>query len=107
MYLNTPIRPPAESYVKTISNAKLKYAAEVLGGISIELLISQGFQSEIADHFAAILSIIKRHPMNQFEIGWFLKSRGCSDISKIFCDLENDEKVEIINYKGFNTFRLN
>ncbi len=107
LYLNTPIRPPAESYVKTISNAKLKYAAEVLGGVSIELLISQGFHSEIADHFTAILSIIKRHPMNQFEVSWFLKSRGCSDTSKIFYDLENDDKVEIINYKGFDTYRLN
>lgn len=106
LYLNTPVRPPAESYVKTIENEKLTHAVELLGGISIDLLVSQGFHSEDADHFAAIMSIIKRHPMNQFEISWFLESRGCSDVRKIFNALESDCKVENIYYKGYDTYRL-
>lgn len=77
LYINTPVRPPAEANVKAISSQTMALAVSTLGGISIDLLESEGFHSEISDHFEAILSIIKRHPMNQFEIEGFLKSRGC------------------------------
>lgn len=106
LYLNTPIRPPVESYVKAIGSEKMNRAVELLGGISIDLLFSHGFHSEITDHYDAIMSIIKRHPMNQFEITRFLELRGCRYISKIFSDLESDSTVEKINYKGYDTYRL-
>lgn len=106
LYLNTPVRPPAESDVSVVDHEKMDYAAELLGGISIDLLSSEGFHSEIEDNHAAILSIIKRHPMNQFEIEGFLASRGHSDIDEFLNELKQDEKVEVINYKGYDTYRL-
>lgn len=106
LYLNTPVRPPAETAVKAISRQKMEQALAVLGGISIDLLHSQGFQSNIADHYTAILSIIKRHPMNQFEIEGFLHSRGYEDIKTIFSRLQADEAVDVISYKGYDTYRL-
>jgi len=106
LYINTPVRPPAEKFVSTISSARMKYAASVLGGISMELLVSEGFHSEINDDLSAILSIIKRHPMNQFEVSWFLKSRECENEQKIFSEMEADSKVEKIEYKGIATYRL-
>ncbi len=106
LYLNTPVRPPAEAYAKEITPEKMRNAVELLGGISIDLLESEGFHSEIKDHHEAILSIIKRHPMNQFEIEGFLKSRGCADISSVLNDLKNDRRVVTISYKGYDTFRL-
>ncbi|SMB79341.1 Wyosine [tRNA(Phe)-imidazoG37] synthetase, radical SAM superfamily [Desulfonispora thiosulfatigenes DSM 11270] len=106
LYLNTPVRPPAESYVKEINSEKMLYAVEKLGGISIDLLKSLGFQSEIKDDLKAILSIIKRHPMNQFEIEEFLKSRECTNIDEIISDLKKDEQVDVIDYKGYITYRL-
>jgi len=106
LYLNTPVRPPAESEVSIVDHEKMDHAAELLGGISIDLLSSEGFHSEIADDHAAILSIIKRHPMNQFEIEGFLASRGRSDIDRFLDELRQDEKVEVINYKGYDTYRL-
>lgn len=106
LYLNTPVRPSAESYVKAIDHEKMNRAVEILGGISIDLLHSQGFHSEITDHYAAIISIIKRHPMNQFEIESFLQSRGCSDIGTILNGLKQDHNVVSINYKGYDTYRL-
>ncbi len=60
----------------------MNYAAERLSGICIDLLESDGFHSEIKDDSLAVLSIIKRHPMNQFEIEGFLKSRDAKDIKK-------------------------
>lgn len=106
LYLNTPVRPPAEANINTISPERMEYAVDLLGGISIDLLESQGFYSEISDHYAAIMSIIRRHPMNQFEIEGFLKSRGSDDPQKVISALENDTQIDAINYKGFTTFRL-
>ena len=106
LYINTPIRPPAEESVKTVSSETMKLAVDVLGGISIDLLESEGFHSEITDHFEAILSIIKRHPMNQFEIEGFLKSRRCKDTDKIIRRLQNDKSIDSVSYKGYDTYRL-
>ena len=105
LYINTPVRPPAESYVKALSHEKMNHVVDVLGGISIDLLESEGFQSEIKDDYEAIMSIIKRHPMNQFEIEGFLDSRG-SNIAGVLDRLEKDSKVASISYKGYVTYRL-
>jgi wyosine [tRNA(Phe)-imidazoG37] synthetase (radical SAM superfamily) len=106
LYLNTLVRPPAEINVEAIDHQTMNREAKFLDGISIDLLESQGFHSEITDHYESILSIIKRHPMNQFEIVGFLKSRDCISIENIFIKLQEGIDVEIINYKGYNTYRL-
>lgn len=106
LYLNTPVRPPAEPDVSALDHEQMQRAVSILGGISIDLLSSQGFHSEIADHYAAILSIIKRHPMNQFEIESFLKNRGCEDIQKIMDRLKQDKAVSELEYMGYITYRL-
>jgi len=106
LYLNTPVRPPAKSEVKVVDHEKMNHAAEILGGISIDLLKSKGFHSEIKDDYAAILSIIKRHPMNQFEIDGFLKARGNVNTEIIFSKLKNDNTVAVINQMGYDMYRL-
>lgn len=106
VYLNTPVRPPAESFVKVISQEEMKYAVEKLGGISIDMLSSGEFFSEIEDSYEAILNIIRRHPMNQFEINSFLNSRKEKPGYNIFEKLESDEKINCILYKGIKTYRL-
>lgn len=106
LYINTSVRPPAESYVEAVNHEKMNHAINVLGGISIDLLVSQGFHSEIKDNYEAILSIIKRHPMNQFEIEGFLKARGNNNCDEFINRLKNDESVVAINYKGYETYRL-
>lgn len=106
VYLNTPVRPPAESFVKVVSQEEMKYAVEKLGGISIDMLSSGEFFSEIEDSYEAILNIIRRHPMNQFEINSFLNSRKEKLGYNIFEKLESDEKINCILYKGIKTYRL-
>lgn len=106
LYINTPVRPPAEEGIRAVSPGMMKHAVEVLGGTSIELLVSSGFHSEISDHTEAILSIIRRHPMNQFEIESFLRSRGCSDTASILSKLGKTGNVEQVNYKGYVTYRM-
>lgn len=106
VYLNTPVRPPAEDYVKTVSKEDMEYAIHELGGMSIDMLSSGSFFSEIADNYEAILSIIRRHPMNQFEVESFMNSRKEENIKNIFMKLENDSKINVIDYKGIKTYRL-
>ena len=106
VYLNTPVRPPAEDYVKTISKEDMEYAVHELGGISIDMLSSGSFFSEIADNYEAILSIIRRHPMNQFEVRGFLESRDVKDPEAMMEQMKKDEAIHVIDYKGILTFRL-
>jgi wyosine [tRNA(Phe)-imidazoG37] synthetase (radical SAM superfamily) len=106
VYINVPARPPAEKWVEMPKTESIKMALEILGGISIESLVSEGFYSEIKDDYEAILSIIKRHPMNNFEIKTFLEQRKSIDIRKIFEKLDKNDKIEKIEYKGYITYRV-
>ena len=105
LYINTPVRPPAESQVGESTDKRIEKAVDILGGIAINLAVSKGFYSEVKDDYEAILSIIKRHPMNQHEIKSFLEDRNCQDKDKVFKDLELNKQVEKINYKGYVTYR--
>ena len=105
-FVNTPVRPPAESFVEMATEEEIDYATEKLNAVSIEKLSSGSFFSDIEDGFKAILNIIKRHPMTQFEIKSFLESRDEKDIGEIFKKLNSDPKVNAINYKGIFTYRL-
>lgn len=106
LYINSPVRPPAESGICEIEKSQMEKAIIILGGISIDLLSSIGFSSQISDDFDAILSIIQRHPMNQFEIDSFLKSRGCTNSEKIIERLNDHVGVARIVYKGYDTYRI-
>ena len=106
LYINTPVRPPAEDYAVVSSKERINYACEVLGGISIDALASGGFFSEIEDDYEAILSIIGRHPMNQHEISGFLDSRNVKNADELFERLNKDDNVIPAEYKGYITYRL-
>ncbi len=106
LYLNTPVRPPAEPEVRPLSSEKMKRALQLLGGTAIDLLVSGDFHSDIKDDYQAVLSIIKRHPMNQHEIEDFLASRGIKDYPNLLARLKEDGGVEVISYKGYDTYRL-
>ncbi|EOD00495.1 radical SAM protein [Caldisalinibacter kiritimatiensis] len=106
LYINTPVRPPAEDYVKEPSKEVIEKAVKILGGISINSLLSEGFYSRVKDDYEAIKTIIKRHPMNQYEITSFLESRECDNIENIFNILEKDSDISVIEYKTYKTYRL-
>jgi len=106
IYINTVVRPPAEPGIEAVDSEALRRAVEILGGFPIDLLESEGFHSDIADDHEAVLSIIRRHPMNQFEIEAFLERRGCGDRIDVLKALRQDPLVATILYKGYETFRM-
>lgn len=104
LYLNIPIRPPAEKDVFPPEEKFLFAAAAYLNGIPA-LGYNASFQSEDQDDYEAIINIIKRHPMNNFEIKSFLKSRNCQEVENIFRRLNRDKFIDVINYKGIYSYR--
>lgn len=106
LYINSPVRPPAIASVKAASHERLEVISKELGGINIDILADPDFYSDILDNYQAILSIIRRHPMNQYEIKEFLKTRKISDFEKIFNDLNHDLRLQRISYKGYDTYRF-
>lgn len=106
LYINTPVRPPAESFVQAASPETIKKAAELMNGISIDMLTSGSFESGEKDSFEAVMSITRRHPMNRFEIESFLASRGERDIQGILARIEESESVTVLDYMGIKTYRV-
>jgi len=106
LYINSPVRPPDLKTVQAVDHKRLDEIAKKLNGINIDVLADPNFYSDITDHYQAILSIIKRHPMNQFEINAFLDSRKVDNKDKIFSELNENIELDIIKYKGFKTYRF-
>lgn len=106
VYINTPVRPPAEADVQCPDKERIHKAVQMLSGISIDMLASGNFFSDIDDPYEAVLSICKRHPMNNFELETFLKSRQVQNIEEFVRKLQADPKINVIDYKGILTYRL-
>ena len=104
LYINTPVRPPAEPAVRPVPPERLARFAQELGGVSIDALTTGAFHSEVADDYEAVLGIIRRHPMNQYEIAGFLEARQAEPVP-LLTRLEKDPSVETVRYKGYVTYR--
>lgn len=105
IYINSPVRIPAEKDVQCADESFIVYAAKILNAIPV-INHTSYFQSEDKDNYEAIINIIKRHPMNQFEIIDFLKSRNCKDAINIINKLNADGNVDRVSYKGITSYRL-
>ncbi|HOA79108.1 MAG TPA: radical SAM protein [Bacilli bacterium] len=105
LYINVPLRPPAETWVKPSAAERLEKAGEILGGVSIQAFSDQDFQSGIEDDYQAIISVIGRHAMRAGEIERFLENRGNDNASDIFARLDGDPEVEKIHYQNIVIYR--
>ncbi len=106
VYINTPVRPPAESFAEPPSKEQIQKAVEKLSAISIDMLSTGNFFSDVSDHYEAIKNICQRHPMNSFELETFLSSRNVADIETYKKRLEEDPEINCIKYKGITSYRL-
>jgi len=106
LYVNTPVRAPAESWVTPPSPEVVQKAARLFGAMTIDALVEGSFYSKIEDDYEAVLSIIARHPMNQHEIEGFLSSRHCGEVERVWSKIRQNKEVEVVSYKGYDTYRL-
>jgi len=109
LFINTPVRPPAENFVQPTDHKIVKKFADKLNGTAIDELVSIGFASDISNNYEAIHSIILRHPMNNFEIDNFLSTRKASEAEKlsVFSALQTDTSVTEKKYKGIVSYCAN
>ncbi len=105
LYINTPVRPPADPTVQPPDHDRVKKAAKYLGGIALDYLTDREFHSAEEDPMKAVLTICKRHPMNQYELAHFLQERGVEDVEKFRQGLKATEGVETVNYRGIESYR--
>lgn len=106
IYLNTTLRPPTVASVKPVDHFRMLEIADRLSAIAIDLHSNNRYLSDITDDYQALKSIIRRHPMNQHEITDFLRSRKNPDVTAILRRLADDPAIDVVAYKGYNTYRM-
>ncbi len=111
VFLNVPVRPPAEQWVKIPDEKMVLKAREILAASRMDYLPTGEFTSIETDPSKAILDIIGRHPMREEDIITFLKGRrtltnieGIKD--EIVKKLRNNPKVQEIAYGLTRFFRI-
>ncbi|MFU8787266.1 MAG: radical SAM protein [Candidatus Izemoplasmataceae bacterium] len=104
LYLNVPVRPPSEKHIEIPTDDCIQKFANKLNAIPIHQLASPEYKSTIAEDYEALISILKHHPLNQFEIIAFLKARNADD-GDVFNTLDQDSNIECIHYKNLKTYR--
>lgn len=107
VYINVPVRPPAEKYVEIPSKAQIDFAKDVFKAESIEKIQKGDFSSLEEDALQGVIQIIKRHPMKESEIKQFVISmKDEYEFHKVLERLNNHNNVEIIEKDDQRFFRF-
>ncbi|MCD6463770.1 MAG: radical SAM protein [Thermotogae bacterium] len=96
VYINAPVRAPAEPWVKIPSSERLKAAERILGGIGIAYLPESGYQFHEKELVEEFLGVVKRHPVTLKEFEKMVIRRGGSprEMLKVLLN----KGVEIVRY---------
>lgn len=108
VYINVPVRPPAEARVEIPERSRITKARELFRAESIEKLSRAPFSSAEIDGEKATLEIIKRHPMSREEVYDLLASQFSFSPARIEVFLEREEKrarIEKLTHGGKTFYR--
>ncbi len=111
VFVNAPVRPPAEQWVKIPDEKMVIKAREILDARRMDYLPTGDFTSLESNPTKAVLDIIGRHPMREEDIITFLKGRkSLSNIERvkdeIIKNLRKNLKVQEIAYGTTRFFRI-
>lgn len=112
VFVNVPVRPPAEQWVKIPDERIIIKAREILDARRMDYLPTGDFTSIESDPTKAVLDIIGRHPMREEDIITFLKGRkSLTNIEEevkdeIIKNLRKNPKVQEIAYGTTRFFRI-
>ncbi len=108
LYIDTPIRPPAEGWVKPAGPECLVRAHDILGDfIGIESMDITSPETGLFDSSAfsgpqdAILSLAKRHPLREEQAVQVISSfSGVGDALSLLLGLVSDGKLRCVEYNS-------
>ncbi len=103
VYVNVPIRPPAEKWVEVPSDEALVRAHEILGSYVVNEYEMGDFQVGSGDPYEEIIHICERHPMRSDQIE-NLSKRFSIPFEEMLSQLERDPRVKEIEYRGKKFF---
>ncbi|MHA1784739.1 MAG: radical SAM protein [Candidatus Helarchaeota archaeon] len=107
VYINVPIRPPAEPWVKIPSEESLKLAKDILGAYkNISEIESGEFSLHSSNFEDELLSIIRRHPLRDEQIIETFSNLTIEQIHENLKKLESNNKIQKINYQGRIFYKL-
>ncbi len=102
VYVNIPIRPPAESWAEPPDAEGLVRAHAILGeAVFIDQPESGTFgTSGGKDPMAALLAIVRRHPLRRQQVLETLASLASDEVESTLRQLERAGKIQKITYRG-------
>ncbi len=104
VYINVPIRPPAESWVEIPDEDTIVKAHEILHSYVIAKYEEGDFHiDDPSQLYDAILKICERHPMREEQVRNLAK-KFVANADKIIVNLKNDPNVKVIQYRGKTFF---
>lgn len=101
LYLNTPVRPPQQASLKPLSAKRMHTIQQTLGGIPLDYLSHESYQTLEDTPLKAIKSLVKRHPLTLQEIDGLLKQRFQMPLKALLNDIKNDPSLMITAHGPF------
>ncbi len=102
IFLNIPIRPPAEAWVEPPTKKSIALAHQIFGDVIP--IISEEIGDFSVDRFKdpidAIVYLVRRHPMRKEQVIEVLKQYTGIDINEKLFELLESGKVKAVDYKG-------
>jgi len=103
IYINVPIRPPAESWAVPPDNATIALAYTILGDGNVVDIAAEETGEFSIEGFTnpkdAILAIIRRHPMREEQVIETLKKFEVRDLHDYLKRLEESGKIKKVRYR--------
>ncbi|MHA1345805.1 MAG: radical SAM protein [Candidatus Heimdallarchaeaceae archaeon] len=102
IFINVPIRPPAESWVKIPDPEVLLEAQKILSAESISLYETSDVTSvdKTASPEHNILEIAQRHPLRKDQVYSLLENLSQSTIDGLLSRMEEEGKIKVVSYNN-------
>jgi len=101
VYINVPIRPPTEAWVKIPSKKDLNLANKILGAYKDISSPESGDFNLYSDNFEEeLIAIISRHPLNLQQIEETFVNMPMDELNEKLKLLESQGKIKKISYQG-------
>ncbi len=106
VFINVPIRPPAESWVKIPDPEVLLEAQKILSAESISLYETSDVTSidKTASPEQNIIEIAQRHPLREDQVYSLLKTLSKNDVENLLLKMEKEEKIKSVIYNDRRFF---